>query len=327
MRLIIQIPCHNEEQTLPTTLAALPRSLPGISAIEVLVINDGSTDRTAEVARQLGVQHIINLRRQVGLARAFAAGLDESLRRGADLIVNTDADNQYCADDIRLLVEPILDGQADIVIGDRRVRSVATFSPLKRRLQQLGSWVVGQAAGMAVPDATSGFRAFSREAALRLLVLSDYSYTLETLIQAGVRRMAVAYVPIRTNPPVRPSRLMRSVGHYLAQSAATITRSYTMYRPLKVFVTLGGILVTAGFVIGLRYLLLYYGRVAGHTESVILSALLIIVGLQIALIGVVADLIAFNRKILEDVTFRVRKLEMQHPAGEAPQSSTAPPDS
>ena len=320
MKLIIQIPCFNEEHTLPATLRDLPHAIPGVDQIELLVIDDGSSDATAAVARALGVHHIVRFPQQRGLARAFAAGLQTSLRLGADIIVNTDADNQYQADCLPALVAPILLGKADLVIGDRGVMTVSGFSPLKRRLQRLGSWVVEQASGLSVPDATSGFRAISREAAMRLLVLSDYSYTLETLIQAGARRMAVTYVPVRTNPKTRPSRLMRSLPHYLAQSTATITRAYAMYSPFKVFVTIGALMLGAGVLVGLRYLLLYYGRVAGHTESLILAAVLIVVGFQVGLIGLVSDLIAFNRKILEEVLYRLRQSELQQQSAEREQA-------
>ncbi len=309
MKLIIQIPCFNEAATLPTTLRELPRAIEGIDVIETLIIDDGSTDDTAAVAQALGVTHIIRLPRNQGLARAFAAGLDSSLRAGADIIVNTDADNQYQAADIPALIAPILAGRAELVIGDRGVKTMGEFSPLKRWLQGLGSWVVSQASEFDVPDAASGFRAISRLAAFRLLVLSDYSYTLETLIQAGARHMAVVFVPVRTNPATRPSRLMRSLPHYLGQSAATITRAYTMYRPFKVFTTLGGTLVAAGVLIGLRYLVFFFGRVPGHLQSVVLAAILVIVGFQVALFGVIADLIAFNRKILEEVLLRLRVIE------------------
>ena len=309
MKLIIQIPCFNEEQTLPATLAALPRALPGVDSIEVLVIDDGSHDGTAAVARAAGVKHVIGLPRNVGLARAFAAGLETSLRVGADIIVNTDADNQYYAGDMAALIAPILEGRAELVIGDRGVKNLAEFSPLKRWLQGAGSWVVGQASGLVVPDATSGFRAISRRAALRLLVLSDYSHTLETLIQAGARHMAVVFVPVRTNPATRPSRLMRSTPHYLAQSGATIVRAYAMYQPLKVFTVLGALITLPGVLIGLRYLIFFFGREPGHLQSVVLSAILIIVGFQVGLIGLIADLIAFNRKILEEMLYRVRLLE------------------
>ena len=243
MKLIIQIPCYNEAETLPLTLAELPRSLPGVDEIEYLVIDDGSTDRTAEVARQLGVQHIVRQKRNRGLAAAFQAGLEAALAAGADLIVNTDADNQYFGPDIAVLVQPILDGRADIVVGDRGVADSEHFSALKRVLQRFGSWVVERAAGIPIPDATSGFRAFTREAALRLTVLSEYTYTLETLIQAGVRGMNVVFVPVRTNPKTRQSRLMRSLPSFLALQAVTILRFYTMYRPLRVFMTAGAALI------------------------------------------------------------------------------------
>ncbi len=245
-----------------------------------------------------------------GLARAFAAGLDAALRLGADVIVNTDADNQYPASEIPRLIAPILAKQADLVIGDRGVTSVAGFSPLKRQLQRLGSWVVQRASGLPVPDATSGFRALSREAAQRLMVLSEYSYTLETLIHAGARRMAVAYVPIHTNPPLRPSRLMRSLFDYLAHSTITIIRAYTTYRPLRAFVTVGALIVLAGAALGLRFVYFYWqGGGAGHIQSLILAAVLLVVGFQVGLIGLVADLIGSNRKILEEVLYRLRRLE------------------
>ena len=310
MKLIIQIPCFNEAQTLPATLRDLPRQLVGVDCIEYLVIDDGSADETIDVARELGVQHIVRHTQRLGLARAFASGLDAALKAGADIIVNTDGDNQYFAGDIPALIAPILLGRAEMVVGDRGVASLQNFSWLKRVLQRLGSWVVGQAAGMHVPDATSGFRAFSRAAAMRLLVLSNYSYTLETLVQAGTRGLAVAFVPVRINPQTRPSRLMRSLPQYLAYSVTTLVRAYTMYRPFKVFMALGGLMTAAGVAIGLRYLILYYGREAGHLQSVILSAILIIVGFQVGLIGLIADLIAFNRKILEEVVLRLRQLEL-----------------
>ena len=232
-KLIIQIPCFNEAATLPEAVASLPRQLPGIDRIEVLIIDDGSRDGTAGVAKANGVDHIVHFPRNLGLAAAFTAGMAESLRQGADIIVNTDADNQYDARDIVRLIEPLLAGRADIVVGDRQVGSLPNFSPLKRKLQVLGSWVIGRASGLKTPDATSGFRALTREAALRTFVLSGYSYTLETLIQAGSSRMTVESVPIQINPQTRPSRLMRSIPHYIRKSTATILRAYTMYRPLR----------------------------------------------------------------------------------------------
>ncbi len=307
MKLIVQIPCYNEETTLPLTLADLPRQLPGVDLIEVLVVDDGSADRTAEVARQLGVDHIVRHTRNRGLAAAFQTGLDAALAAGADIIVNTDADNQYCGADIEKLVAPIIAGQADIVVGDRGVAALAHFSPLKRLLQRLGSWVVARAAGIPIPDATSGFRAFSREAAMRLTVLGEYTYTLETLIQAGARGMAVKFVPVRTNPQTRQSRLIRNMPSFLALQAVTIVRFYTMYRPLRVFMTAGGILIAGALILGLRFLYFYMiGRGAGHVQSLILAAILSIVGFQLGLIGLVAELVRLNRRMLEEVVYRAR---------------------
>ncbi|MBN1145678.1 MAG: glycosyltransferase family 2 protein [Anaerolineales bacterium] len=316
LKLIIQIPCYNEAQTLPVTLQALPRQLPGVDVIEYLVIDDGSSDGTAEVARENGAHHVARLSQHTGLAVGFVTGLEACLKHGANLIVNTDADNQYLAEDIQKLIEPILSGRADIVVGDRGVARQQAFSPLKRLLQRLGSWVIAQASGLKTPDATSGFRALSREAALRTLVLSQYSYTLETLIQAGARRMAVVYVPVRTNPQTRPSRLMRSIPHYVAQSSATILRAYTMYRPLRVFSALGALMVAGGLFWGIRFLYFYAtGQGGGHIQSVILSAILLIVGFQILLIGLLADLIGFNRMILEELLYRLRRIELNERNG------------
>ena len=311
MKLIIQIPCHNEADTLPLTLRELPRSLPGIEEIEYLVIDNGSTDRTSEVARQSGVQHVIYLPTK-GLAGAFIAGIEACLERGADIIVNTDADNQYNANDIQNLIEPILAGRAQLVIGDRGVATQLNFSPFKRLLQRIGSWVISLTSGINTPDATSGFRAISREAALRTLVFSNYSYTLETLIQAGTHRsMPVEYVPVRTNPQTRPSRLMTNLNHFLTNQTSTILRAYTMYRPLRVFSALSVLMVIGGLVLGIRYLyFVINGQGSGHIQSVILAAVLWIVGFQVFLIGLVADLIGFNRKILEEVLYRIRKSEM-----------------
>lgn len=312
MKLVIQIPCYNEEEGLPQTVGDLPRSLPGIDEIDLLVIDDGSSDRTVEVAESLGVQQVVRLPRNMGLARAFLAGLEAALARGADIIVNTDADNQYHGEDIGRLVAPILAKRADIVVGDRGVGSLAHFSPLKRKMQRLGSWVVQKAAGASTPDATSGFRALSRDAALHTLVLSEYSYTLETLIQAGTRQMAVEYVPVRTNPKTRPSRLIRNTPQYLGQSTATILRTYTLYRPLRVFFAVGAALIVLGSALGLRFLYFFVtsGGVAGHVQSLILAAILLIVGFQVGLIGLLADLIGFNRRILEELLYRVRRMEL-----------------
>lgn len=310
MKLIIQIPCLNEATTLPATLAQLPRSLPGIDEIEVLIVDDGSKDGTSEVARALGVAHVVTFERNRGLAAAFTAGLDASVKAGADIIVNTDADNQYQASDIAKLVEPILAGRAEIVVGDRGVASLENFSPLKRKLQVLGSQVVGRAAELETPDATSGFRAISRDAALKTLVLSNYSYTLESLIQAGARRAAVEFVPIGINPQTRPSRLMKSIPHYIRKSGVTILRAYTMYRPLRVFLTTGLLFIGLGMIPAIRFVYFYVtGNRVGHVQSLILAAILIVVGFQVLLIGLLADLISFNRKIAEEAVYRVRKLE------------------
>jgi glycosyltransferase involved in cell wall biosynthesis len=310
MKLIIQIPCYNEEATLPETVRDLPSTLPGVDEIEILVVDDGSCDGTAEIAEALDVDHVIRLKRNQGLAYAFTAGLDASLRAGADIIVNTDADNQYRGEDIEHLIQPLLDGEADIAVGDRGVAALEHFSPIKRRLQRWGSWVVERVAGIPIPDATSGFRALTREAAMRLTVLSDYTYTLETLIQAGARRMAVTYVPVRTNPETRQSRLIGSVPSFLAVSAITILRFFAMYRPLRLFLGLGALLIAGGVAIGVRFL--YYflaGAGAGKVQSLILAAILTIVGFQVCLIGLMADLVRLNRKMLEEAVFRVRRLE------------------
>lgn len=310
MKLVIQIPCYNEAETLSATLAALPRQIEGIDQVEVLVVDDGSLDDSAAVAIRGGADHVVRLPRHSGLASAFSAGLEASLQRSADIIVNTDADNQYDAAEIPRLVQPILERRAEVVIGDRRPASLPAFSPFKRLLQAWGSRVVSQAAGFSIPDAASGFRALSREAALRTLVLSEYSYTVETLIQAGARRMAVAYVAVRTNPAGRPSRLMRSLSDYLFHSSASILRAYTLYRPLRVFLGLGLILLLGGLALAVRYLYFFFqGQGGGHVQSVILAAALLILGFQTWLIGLLADLIGFNRKILEELLYRLRKME------------------
>lgn len=313
LKLIIQIPCFNEAQTLPQTVAALPSEIPGIDQIEVLVIDDGSSDNTAEVAGEIGVDYIVQHSHNKGLAATFTSGLDACLAYGADIIVNTDADNQYQANDIVNLVAPIINGSADLVVGDRDVGSVKSFSLFKRQLQKLGSWVVGRAANLEIPDATSGFRALSREVALRTLVLGYYSYTLETLIQAGAKRMSVVYVPIRTNDPTRPSRLMKSIPHYLANIGPTLLRSYTLYRPLRIFTAISALMILGGLVLGLRFVYFNYiiGQGGGHIQSLILAAILLIVGFQIFAIGLVADLVSANRKILEETLYHVRKQEYQ----------------
>jgi glycosyltransferase involved in cell wall biosynthesis len=312
MKIIIQIPCYNEEKTLPVTWNDLPRAFPSDWEVDYLLIDDGSSDRTLAVAEGLGIRQRIRLKQHQGLAKAYVAGLEAALALGAEVIVNIDADNQYRGEDVFRLIQPILEGRADLVIGDRRVGHLKSFPWHKRRLQQFGSWVVGKAAGLTIPDATSGFRALSREGALRTLVLSEYSYTLETLIQAGARKLAVAHVPVGVNAPTRPSRLMRNLSHYLGYSTATIIRAYTTYRPLRVFTMGGLLLLLGGFFFGFRYLYFYLnGRGAGHVQSVILSAILLIVGFQVLLIGLLADLIGSNRKILEEIMFRLRRIEIK----------------
>ncbi len=310
MKLIIQIPCYNEEQTLPSTIADLPRALPGIDLIEYLIVDDGSRDRTVEVARELGVHHIVRHRQNRGLAAAFQTGIESALRAGADIIVNTDGDNQYAGQDIGKLVVPIQAGQADIVVGDRGVAAHGEFSPLKRFLQRFGSWVVQHAAGVPIPDATSGFRAFSREAALRLTVLSEYTYTLETLIQAGQRGMKVVFTPTATNPKTRDSRLIRNIPSFVMLSIITIVRFYTMYRPLRVFMTSAAVLLAAATILGVRFLAFYAaGRGGGHVQSLILAAILAIIGFQVGLIGLVADAVSMNRKMTEEVLYQARLMD------------------
>jgi glycosyltransferase involved in cell wall biosynthesis len=309
-KLIIQIPCYNEELTLPATLRALPRTIPGVHVVEWLVVDDGSSDRTSAVARELGVDHIVRHTSNQGLARAFATALDASLRLGADVVVNTDADNQYDARDIPALIEPILRGDAEMVVGDRRTDHVPHFSKAKKRLQKLGSWAVRQASQTTIPDTTSGFRAYSRDAAFKLNVVSDFTYTLETIIQAGRKNIAVAHVPVRTNERLRDSRLFSNLRTYVARSIVTILRIYVMYRPMRVFLTVGGILFGAGFLIGARFL--YYfvsGTGAGRVQSLLLAVLLMVVGFQTALTGLLADLVGNNRRLLEDTLWRVRRLE------------------
>jgi glycosyltransferase involved in cell wall biosynthesis len=322
-KLIIQIPCLNEAATLPATLADLPRSVPGIDVVEILVVDDGSRDSTADVARACGVDHVVRLRRNKGLAAAFMAGIDASLKAGADYIVNTDADNQYAGDGIPKLLVPILNGDADIVIGDRNIVGQNHMSWRKRQLQRIGSWVVRQVSNTSVPDTTSGFRAYTRDAALRMTIVSEFSYTLESIIQAGKKRMAIAHVPVDTNPRTRESRLFDNAFSYIKQSAATIVRIYAMYEPLKVFTYLGLLVFGAGVAISVRFLYFYFtGTGIGHLQSLIASAVLMIVGFQVLVIGLLADVISGNRKLLEDLLYRVRSLELPPREGEAPHATT-----
>ncbi len=310
-KLIIQIPCLNESATLPETLNDLPKNIPGIDVIEILVIDDGSTDDTASVAREHGVHHVIRFKRNRGLAAAFAAGLDACLKHGADFIVNTDADNQYSGADVAKLLEPLVEGHADVTIGDRNIASLKHLPIIRRILQRLGSWVVRQVSSTNVPDSTSGFRAYTREAALSMTLVSEFSYTLESIIQTGKKRLAIAHVLIDTNPKTRESRLFKSVASYVKKSAATIIRVYAMYEPLKIFTYIGIVFFGAGFAISLRFLYFYLNNAGqGHLQSLILSAVLMIVGFQVLLIGLVADVISGNRKLIEDLVYRVRKMEL-----------------
>ena len=328
-KLVIQIPCLNEAATLPSTLADLPRQIPGVDVIEVLVVDDGSRDGTADVARACGVHHIVRLRRNKGLAAAFSAGIDASLKAGADFIVNTDADNQYGGHEIARLLEPLLRGEADICIGDRNVAELRHMSWRKRQLQRFGSWVVRQVSNTTVPDTTSGFRAYTRDAALRMTIVSEFSYTLESIIQAGKKRMAIAHVPVQTNPRTRESRLFDSVFGYVKRSAATIVRIYAMYEPLKVFTYIGLIVFGVGFALAMRFLYHWITAYTGsgrYLQSLIFSAVLMIVGFQVMLIGLLADVISANRKLLEDLVYRVRTLELPREADRPHATITRAPE-
>jgi glycosyltransferase involved in cell wall biosynthesis len=315
-KLIIQIPCYNEAATLPVTLAALPTSLAGVDAIETLIVDDGSTDRTVEAAQQAGADHIVRFTANRGLAKAFMAGLDACLARGADIIVNTDADNQYSATDIPKLIAPILAGQADMVVGCRPIENMAEFSWLKKRLQRWGSRFVRSLSGLDIPDATSGFRAISREAALQLTVISDFTYTIETLIEAGKKSIPTTWVPVSVNRQMRPSRLFKGTRHYLRRAGPAMLRIYAMYEPLKVFAGIGTLLMLMGSLPIARFLYLFFtGHGSGHVQSLVLGGVVLLVGFQVAIIGLLSDLIAANRRLVEDTLYRVRRREARdHPS-------------
>lgn len=324
MKLIIQIPCFNEAETLEITLNDLPRQIEGIDTIEYLIINDGSTDNTEEIAKRWGVQHIVHFKRNLGLARGFLAGIDLALRNGADIIVNTDADNQYCGADIEKLVRPILEKKADIVIGERPIDEIEHFSKIKKYLQKLGSLIVRKASKTDIPDAPSGFRAYSKHAAMRVNVNNEYTYTLETLVQAGRNKMAIISVPIRTNGELRKSRLMNSIFGYIKKSMLTIVRAVIMYKPLQFFSLLSTVFIAVGTVIGIRFILFYFsGTGDGHVQSLLLAVMMIIIGVQTFVTGLQADIISANRKLLEDIQFRMKKLEIAllEPSGDVKNDS------
>ena len=312
MKLIIQIPCYNEEKALPVTLEALPKQIEGIDEIEVLIINDGSTDKTVDVAKSLGVKHFVDMPHNCGLAKAFVAGINTSLSLGADIIVNTDADNQYCAADIEKIIKPILDGSADIVIGSRPVSKIQHFSLMKKFLQKLGSFVMRLISSTDVEDAPSGFRAFSRNAAIQLNIFDNYTYTLETIIQAKAKGLVLECVPISVNPDLRKSKLVKNIFDYVRRSMFTMIRMFIIYRPFRFFAILSGLFLFFGILIGIRFL--YYfinGSGTGHIQSLILSAILIITGVQVAVIAVLSELMSINRKLLEDIQRRLKLQDLK----------------
>jgi glycosyltransferase involved in cell wall biosynthesis len=312
VKLVIQIPCYNESSTLPQTICDLPKSIEGFDTVELLVIDDGSTDNTVEIARSSGVDHIHRLPRNRGLAHAFSVGLEEALRIGADVIVNTDGDNQYCGECVEDIVRPILNGEAEMVIGDRQIDTIKHFSKVKKFLQKAGSWVVRWASSTDIPDATSGFRAFSRDAALKLVIFSSYTYTLETIIQAGKKGINLKSVPIRTNEKLRESHLITSIPRYVIRSMMTILRIFLMYEALRVFVMVGLIPTFVGSVLLLRFMyFLVTIKGAGHIQSLIIASILLVLGFMIFLLGMLADLVARNRRLIEDVNYRIRKMEIE----------------
>jgi len=313
MKLIIQIPCYNEEETIAAVIHDLPREIEGVDAVEILVIDDGSTDRTAEVARLSGVDHIVLFKSRKGLARAFAAGIENGLKHGADIIVNTDGDNQYRGGDIPKLIRPILDGRADVVIGTRQVDEIKHFSFFKRKLQKLGSGVIRKLSKAPVRDATSGFRAFSREAAMRINPLTEYSYTIESLVQLGSEKIKIMSVPIQVNPKLRESRLIRNTPTFIAHQSLTLFRMYAVYKAFRMFVLLGFLVALPGIFGFLRFLYFYFtGRGAGHVQSLIFSAVFITCGIFILIFGVIADLVSSNRKMIEMIMYKLRKLEIEN---------------
>ncbi len=313
MKLIVQIPCLNEEGTLAATIRDIPRSIEGIDSVEILVIDDGCTDDTVGVARKMGVDHVLRFPGNRGLGHAFAAGMDRCLMLGADIIVNTDGDNQYAGSDIPKIIKPILDGQADIVIGDRQPEKIPHFSPLKKRLQSLGSYVVSRLAGIEVPDVASGFRAYSREAAMRLVNVTEFDHTVDHAIQAGRRRIITKSVPVATNPQLRASRLFSTIGVFVSRSLGIMVRVYSSYRAMKIFASAGLGILILGAMIGLRFLYIFFFQPATgglHVQSLILAAILIMAGVQLILTGIIADLINSNRSLLEDLSYRLRRLEL-----------------
>jgi glycosyltransferase involved in cell wall biosynthesis len=312
MKLIIQIPCYNEEQTLAVALAELPREVPGFDQVEWLIIDDGSTDNTRQVALDHGVDHVVGYTKNQGLARGFMLGLDACVKQGADVIVNTDADNQYNANYIPDLTKPIIDGKADMVIGARPIQMIEHFSLTKKMLQHLGSSVVRKVSQTNIPDAPSGFRAFSREAAMKLNVFNEYTYTLETIIQAGMKQMAVTSVPVEVNEDLRPSKLVKSISSYIKKSIITMLRIFVVYKPFRFFLAIGLALFSLGLVLGLRFLYYYLtGDGQGHIQSVVLAGVMMGIGFQTFLVAFIADLLSVNRKLLEEVQYRLRKLESE----------------
>ncbi|PLW97351.1 MAG: glycosyl transferase [Marinilabiliales bacterium] len=310
MKLIIQIPCYNEEETLALALDELPKKVKGFDEVEVLIINDGSTDNTVGVAQEWGVDHIVSFTKNKGLARGYMAGLEACLKAGADVIVNTDADNQYNAKDIEKLCQPILEGKADLVVGERPINNIEHFSFIKKKLQNLGSWVVRKVSRTDIPDAPSGFRAITKEAAYHLNVFNDYTYTLETIIQAGRKNMAITSVPISVNEDLRPSRLFKSMRAYIKRSIATILRIGIIYEPTRFFSWIGIISFILGTGLGIRWIILFFmDTTRTHVPSLILASILIILGVLVIVMSVLADLISVNRKILEENQSRLRKIE------------------